>query len=110
MPRSLFFYATNDLAGNKVFIEVKAKPMNPSEVHKLCGQVSTYYNAIKSADQNARFFIVVMKDNNSDHNYKIWNGLKHWLNGEKVKIFQFEIVNNGNYCFSSVAYKTTLCL
>lgn len=89
-----------DSSGNKVFIELKAKPMNPGDVHKLCGQVSTYFNTI-NMDENARFIIVVLKDG-SDHNYKIWHGLKHWL--DKVKIFQFEIVSNGDYCFSIVEY------
>ena len=85
-----------DSLGNNVFIELKARVLTPSAIHKLCGQVSTYFNTINSEDLQARFFILVMKANTGDQSQKIKYGLKHWLDEGRVKLFQFERSADGN--------------
>lgn len=53
---------------------------------KLCGQVSRYFNT--SSDET-RLFIVIPCDNRRK-GYILYEGLKHWIMENRVKIFQFD--------------------
>ncbi|MDR4497397.1 MAG: endonuclease NucS [Candidatus Scalindua sp.] len=93
-----------DYSGNKVLVEIKAKPLKPKDIHEICGQVCTYFNEIKQENLNARFFVVILKEENQNHLFKLWNGLRHLFQDNKVVIIQFERKLTGGYIFSTVNY------
>jgi len=79
----------SDSAGVDVLIELKSKAMNRDDADKLCGQVSRYYNHLKSDTRDLRVFIVIPRNNNGITD-NLYHGLKPWIENNKVTVFQFD--------------------
>lgn len=79
----------SDFAGVDVLIELKSKTLNRDEADKLCGQVSRYYNHLKSDVRDLKVFIVIPRNDNGIAD-NLYQGLKPWIVSNKVTIFQFD--------------------
>lgn len=79
----------SDSAGVDVLIELKSKTLNRDEADKLCGQVSRYYNHLKSDMRDLKLFIVIPRNDNGITD-NLYQGLKPWIVSNKVTIFQFD--------------------
>ncbi len=91
-----------DKLGEDVIVELKAKHLSSSAADRLCGQVSRYYNEYKDTSPNPRLFIVVPR-HDKNKIYSLYQGLKHWVVGNRIRIFQFDHSNN-EYYFEEVAF------
>jgi hypothetical protein len=80
--------ATDQFGGN-VLMELKSKTLNRDDIDRLNGQISRYYHRMKSGAGNWRIFIVIPKDSRGLIS-NIYHGLKPWIDGNEVVVFQFD--------------------
>lgn len=96
-------YASDSL-GNDVIIKLKSKTLYRSEVLMLTGQVSKYFNRLKKKANNLRLIIVV-PGSNKDKLDELYHGLKHWIENDKVCLYQFDyILYERKFVFSKVDF------
>lgn len=94
----------SDSLGNDVIIELKSKNLNRSENLKLTGQVSKYFNRLKKSANNLRLIIVV-PGGNKDMLDELYHGLQHWIENDKVCLYQFDyILYDKKFIFSKVDF------
>lgn len=94
----------SDSLGSDVIIELKSKNLNRSENLKLTGQVSKYFNRLKKSANNLRLFIVV-PGGNKDMLDELYHGLQHWIENDKVCLYQFDyILYDKKFIFSKVDF------
>lgn len=95
----------SDRSGADVLIELKSKILNREEIDKLCGQASRYFNHLKSISHASRMIIVMPKDCR-DIFHNIYHGLKHWIENDKVNVFEFDYNLYGKeFSFSKVNFE-----
>lgn len=95
----------SDTSGADVLIELKSKILSRGEIDKLCGQVSRYYHRHKSKVRDVRMFIVIPKDKR-DMVTNLYHGLKSWIDGNKVTVFQFDYtVYSKEFAFTKVTFE-----
>lgn len=94
----------SDSLGGDVIIELKSKNLNRSENLKLTGQVSKYFNRLKKSSNNLRLIIVV-PGGNKDMLDELYHGLQHWIENNKVCLYQFDyILYDKKFVFSKVDF------
>lgn len=94
----------SDSFGSDVIIELKSKNLNRSENLKLTGQVSKYFNRLKKSSNNLRLIIVV-PGGNKDMLDELYHGLQHWIENNKVCLYQFDyILYDKKFVFSKVDF------
>ncbi len=79
----------SDSAGVDVLIELKSKVLNRDEADRLCGQVSRYYHHLKPKTRDLRVFIVIPRNNGAVID-NLYYGLKAWIDGNNVAVFEFD--------------------
>lgn len=95
----------SDIQGNDVLIELKSKNLNRDEIHMLTGQVSKYFNGLKKKAHNLRLIIVLPKSN-KDRFDDLYQGLHHWVEQNKVTLFQFDyFLYDKKFMFSKIRAK-----
>ena len=100
VPTGQIDIVAEDVQGNNVILELKARPLTRDAIHKLVGQVSGYYNEQKSNSSGTRLFIVIPKDMRKK-TYTLYQGLKHWI--DNIRIFEFDN-SKGKYIFEEIAF------
>jgi len=94
----------SDAEGNDTLIELKAKNLNRDEIHKLTGQVSKYFNGLKKMTPNLRL-IVVLPRSNKERVEDLYKGLQHWIETNKVSIYQFDyLFYEEKFVFSKIIF------
>lgn len=94
----------SDSLGSDVIIELKSKNLIRSENLKLTGQVSKYFNRLKKSSNNLRLIIVV-PGGNKDMLDELYHGLQHWIENNKVCLYQFDyILYDKKFVFSKVDF------
>ena len=78
-----------DQFGRNVLMELKSKPLNRDDIDRLNGQISRYYHRLRPEPGDWRVFIVMLKDSRGLIK-NIYHGLKPWIDGKEVVVFQFE--------------------
>ena len=83
---------------------MKAKNLNRDEIHKLTGQVSKYFNGLKEMTPNLRL-IVVLPRSNKERVEDLYKGLQHWIETNKVSIYQFDyLIYEEKFVFSKIFF------
>lgn len=95
----------SDAEGNEILIELKSKKLNRDEIHKLTGQVSKYFNALKKKANNLRLFVVLPRIN-KDKVDDLCQGLQHWIENNKVRLYHFDyLFYEEKFVFTKIKFK-----